>query len=308
MTKLQNLPRPLMALAPMDGVTDRAFRQIVRKLNPGVLLYSEFTNVNGIVHSSKVRERLLFEGAELPYVVQIFGRDPLLFAQIAREVQDLGITGIDINLGCPSKRVVSGGNGAALIKEPDLAFAIVEATAKATALPVTVKTRLGWADASTLVGFAKGLESAGASLITVHGRTAKMAYRGEADWEPIYELKKELKIPVLGNGDLRSLEQGMEQLKDLDGFMIGRAAVGNPWVFWPQEQRDKLTLKDKVDVMLEHFTLLRRYQSEHKTLVEFRKHLGGYLSGFRDAKALRRELMETQTEQDFTLAALRLAS
>ena len=308
MTKLQNLPRPLMALAPMDGVTDRAFRQIVRKLNPGVLLYSEFTNVNGIVHSSKVRERLLFEGAELPYVVQIFGRDPLLFAQIAREVQDLGITGIDINLGCPSKRVVSGGNGAALIKEPDLAFAIVEATAKATALPATVKTRLGWADASTLVGFAKGLESAGASLITVHGRTAKMAYRGEADWEPIYELKKELKIPVLGNGDLRSLEQGMEQLKDLDGFMIGRAAVGNPWVFWPQEQRDKLTLKDKVDVMLEHFTLLRRYQSEHKTLVEFRKHLGGYLSGFRDAKALRRELMETQTEQDFTLAALRLAS
>ena len=308
MTKLQDLPRPLMALAPMDGVTDRAFRQIVRKLNPGVLLYSEFTNVNGIVHSSKVRERLLFEGAELPYVVQIFGREPALFAQIAREVEDLGITGIDINLGCPSKRVVSGGNGAALIKEPDLAFAIVEATAKATALPVTVKTRLGWADASTLVGFAKGLESAGASLITVHGRTAKMAYRGEANWEPIYELKKELKIPVLGNGDVKSLEQGMEQLKDLDGFMIGRAAVGNPWVFWPQAQRDQLTLKDKVEVMLEHFNLLRRYQSEHKTLVEFRKHLGGYLSGFRDAKALRRELMETQTEQDFTLRALRLAS
>jgi len=302
------LPKPLMSLAPMDGVTDMAFRQIVRRLNPEVLLYSEFTNVEGMVHSPFVRSRLEFKPSELPYVVQIFGRDPKTFTTIAAELEDLGITGIDINMGCPSKRVVSGGNGAALIKEPDLAYQIVEACVKATRLPVSVKTRLGYAQADDLIPFVKGLESSGVKMLTIHGRTAKMGYRGEADWNPIYEAKQALSIPVIGNGDIKTLEQGQEQSAKLDGFMVGRAAVGNPWVFWEQEKRDQITLADKVDVMLEHFGLLREFQPEHKALVEFRKHLGGYLSGFRDAKSVRRTLMEADSEKDFTQRALALAS
>ncbi|OGG94781.1 MAG: hypothetical protein A2508_03800 [Candidatus Lambdaproteobacteria bacterium RIFOXYD12_FULL_49_8] len=292
----------------MDGVTDRAFRQVVRRLNPEVLLYSEFTSINGIEHSGQVRERLRFENMELPYLVQLFGREPALFAKIAQEISDQGISGIDINLGCPSKRIVQNGNGAALIKEPDLACQIVEATAKATHLPVTVKTRLGWSDAENLIPFAKSLESAGAQLITIHGRTAKMGYRGEADWEPIYELKKALSIPVLGNGDLRGGDQGKGQLKNLDGFMIGRASLGNPWVFWSEEKRAEVTLRDKIEVMIEHLQALLSYQPEHKALIEFRKHLGGYVSGFRDAKVARRELMESQSPSEFTQRALSLVS
>jgi len=299
---------PLMSLAPMDGVTDMAFRQVVRKLNPEVLLYSEFTNVEGMVHSPFVRSRLEFKKSELPYVVQIFGRDPKTFKTIARELDGMGVTGIDINMGCPSKRVVSGGNGAALIREPELAFEIVEACASSTSLPVSVKTRLGYYEGDDLITFAKGLESAGAKMLTIHGRTAKMGYRGEADWSPILDLKKAISIPVIGNGDIKSLEQGLLQSQALDGFMVGRAAVGNPWVFWPQEKRDQVTLADKIDVMLEHFSYLREFQEENKALIEFRKHLGGYLSGFRDAKSVRRTLMEADSEKDFTQRALALAS
>ncbi|MDT8446761.1 MAG: tRNA-dihydrouridine synthase [bacterium] len=305
---IDSLKRPIVALAPMDGVTDMAFRQVVRRLNPEVLLYSEFTNVNGIVHSDFVKSRLDFEPRELPYIVQLFGRDPDTFALIAKQIEDMGITAIDINFGCPSKRIVKNGTGAALLKEPDLALRIVEATAKATKLPVTVKTRLGWADAEGLIPFAKQLQDAGCQLLTLHGRTAKMAYRGVADWGPIYRAKDALSIPVVGNGDLKSPEQALAQLGNLDGYMIGRASMGNPWVFWPQAAREAVSLKDKVEVMIEHFNLLRRTQSEHKALVEFRKHLGGYINGFRDAKTARKELMASETETEFKNKALELAA
>lgn len=307
MNPIEALKRPIAALAPMDGVTDMAFRQIVRRLNPEVLLFSEFTNVNGILHSDQVKSRLEFNQDELPYVVQLFGRDPDVFAQIAQQVEDMGITAIDINFGCPSKRIIKNGTGAALLKEPDLALKIVEATAKATKLPVTVKTRLGWENAESLESFALQLQDAGAQLLTLHGRTAKMAYRGQADWEPIYQVKQRLSIPVIGNGDIKSFEQAQAQLGNLDGYMIGRASMGNPWVFWPQAAREALSLKEKVEVMLAHLGLLCGYQSERKALIEFRKHLGGYISGFRDAKAARKQLMESQTAQEFKHKALELA-
>lgn len=299
--------RPIVALAPMDGVTDRAYRQIVRRLNPDVWLYSEFTSINGIEHSAFVRERLRFENRELPFFVQIFGREPELFAKIIEEIQDMGITGVDINMGCPSKRIVKAGNGASLIKEPELAFRIVEAAVKVARIPITVKTRIGWNETSGLMDFAKGIENAGAELLTLHGRTARQMYRGQADWEPIYEVKKALSIPVIGNGDVTGKEIGEERLKGLDGYMIGRASVGNPWVFWPQEKREQVTLADKVEVMLEHYELLRGYQEEKKALIEFRKHLTGYISGYQNAKAMRQALMAASTEAEFIQTAKSLA-
>lgn len=308
MDPIEALTRPIAALAPMDGVTDMAFRQVVRQLNPQVLLFSEFTNVNGILHSEQVKARLEFNRDELPYVVQLFGRDPEVFAQIARQVEDMGITAIDINFGCPSKRIVKNGTGAALLKEPDLALRIVEATARATKLPVTVKTRLGWADDENLDHFARQLQDAGCRLLTLHGRTAKMAYRGQADWGPIYRVKELLDIPVVGNGDLKTHEQAQERLGNLDGYMIGRASMGNPWVFWPQERREAVTLAEKVEVMLWHLDLLCGHQSERKALIEFRKHLGGYISGFRDAKTARKQLMESETVEEFKTKALELAA
>ena len=300
--------KPIAALAPMDGITDRAYRLIVRRLNPEVVLYSEFTSINGIEHSDVVKSRIEFESEELPLFVQLFGREPELYAKIASETAKLNPTGIDINMGCPAKRIVRAGNGAALIKEPDLACRIVEATVKGCKdIPVTVKTRVGWANTDDLIPFLKGLESAGAKAITLHGRTAKQAYRGEADWEPIYAAKEALSIPVLGNGDLKSHDQAMGQLRNLDGYMIGRAALGDPWVFWSQEEREKITLKDKVSVMLEHYQLSREFNSETKALIEFRKHISGYIKGFKDAKAMRLSLIASENEQEFTKNALKIA-
>ena len=298
---------PIAALAPMDGITDKAYRLIVRKLNPEVMLYSEFTSINGIEHSDFVKSRIQFESEELPLIVQLFGREPELYAKIAAETAELGPTGIDINMGCPAKRIVKNGNGAALIKEPELAFKIVEATVKATSLPVTVKTRLGWADDSELIPLLKGLESAGAQAITLHGRTAKQGYRGVADWEPIYKAKEALGIPVIGNGDIHSQSEALAKLKNLDGYMIGRAALGDPWVFWSDEKRAEITLKDKVNTMLEHYQLSRRYNPETKALIEFRKHITGYIKGFKDAKAMRMSLIAAETEQEFTQNALQIA-
>ena len=298
----------IKALAPMDGITDRAYRQIVRKLNPDVWLYSEFTSVNGIEHSQMVKNRIRFEPSEQPLVVQLFGRDRSLYGKIVAEIAQLNPAGIDINFGCPAKRIVQAGNGAAMIKEPELAFRIVETAVRASNIPISVKTRLGWSNSDDLIPFLKGLEAAGASQITLHGRTAKQGYRGQADWEPIYEAKKALSIPILGNGDIQGHDQAMEKLKNLDGYMIGRAAIGDPWVFWTEDQRSAIGLKEKVEIMIEHYRLLRREKDESKALIEFRKHISGYIKGFQDAKAMRQLLMKSENEKEFTDNALSLAS
>lgn len=290
----------------MDGITDLAYRQTVRSLNPDVELYSEFTSVNGYKHSEFVRKRLDFDDHELPYYVQIFGNEPELFAETVRAFNDTAVTGIDVNMGCPSKKIVKSTQGGALMKDKDLACRIVEACVKATDKPVTVKTRLGWEGTDQLLDFVQGLIDAGVSRVAIHGRTYKQAYRGEADWDPIYELKKNISVPVIGNGDLKGKDHALTMLKDLDGYMIGRASLGNPWAFWSDEEQAKVTLKDKIEVMLQHFALLRQYQEERRALIEFRKHISGYICGFSDAKACRALLMQSQTEEELTRQALSL--
>lgn len=284
-----------------------AYRRIVRRLNPEVLLFSEFTSINGMEHSDVVRSRLNFKTEELPYIVQLFGNEPDLFAKTVQQYQDSGITGIDINMGCPAKKIVKSNCGGSLMRDQDLACRIVEACNKNSVLPVSVKTRLGWNHSQDLVTFVRALVDAGASMITIHGRTYKQGYKGTADWEPIYDLKDKINVPVIGNGDITGHTDGIRRLGNLDGFMIGRASIGNPWVFWTDEMRETVTLKSKIATMIEHFQLLREYKDERSSLIEFRKHVSGYLTGFQNAKSCRIRLMQSQTESEFIEQALAIA-
>ena len=247
--------RPIVCLAPMDGVTNSAYRQIIRSLSKDVILFSEFTSVDGLLRSEHVRLRLDFEPCEQPFFMQLFGNSPDIFAEASRMVEDRGILGVDINMGCPAKKIVHSQHGSALMQDPDKACRIVEAIRKACSLEVSVKTRLGWKDDKNLIDFAKALESAGASMLTIHGRTYNQAFKGESNWEPIYELKRNLKIPVIGNGDIRDFNHGLDKMANLDGFMIGRAAIGNPWCFQDRRKYPEPTLDERIDLALKHFHL-----------------------------------------------------
>jgi tRNA-dihydrouridine synthase len=180
----------------------------------------------------------------------------------------------------------------------------VEACSRNSKLPVSVKTRLGWSDAGQLPDFIKALANAGAAMVSIHGRTYQQKYRGQADWEPMYQLKKAVAIPVVGNGDLNGKDHALQMVKNLDGYMIGRASVGDPWVFWPDEKRTTLRLKDKIEIMIQHLQLLLEYKKEQRALVEFRKHISGYISGFTGAKSCRITLMKSQNEKEFIRQAL----
>ena len=302
-----DFPRPIVCLAPMDGVTNTAYRQVVRRLNPHVVLFSEFTSVDGLVRSAHVRQRLDYDPCEHPLFMQLFGNTPATFAEASRMVADRGMLGVDINMGCPAKKIVHSQHGSALMREPDLACRIIEAVREGSGLEVSVKTRLGWSNASELIPFAKRLESAGASLLTIHGRTYRQAFKGEADWAPIHELKKHLRIPLLGNGDVAHHADGLRKVQNLDGFMIGRAAIGDPWVFRNFAKTPPPLLVERIDVAVDHYHLLRRLRPERAAVPEFRKYLGSYLSGFRRAKEWRLRLMQCKTEAEFLaeMAALR---
>ncbi len=291
--------RPIVCLAPMDGVTNSAYRQIIRSLSKDVILFSEFTSVDGLLRSEHVRLRLDFEPCEQPFFMQLFGNSPDIFAEASRMVEDRGILGVDINMGCPAKKIVHSQHGSALMQDPDKACRIVEAIRKACSLEVSVKTRLGWKDDKNLINFAKALESAGASMLTIHGRTYNQAFKGESNWEPIYELKRNLKIPVIGNGDIRDFNHGLDKMANLDGFMIGRAAIGNPWCFQDRRKYPEPTLDERIDLALKHFHLYRRFKRELVAVREFRKYIGNYVSGFRNAKEWRNNLMQCQNEKSF---------
>ena len=298
--------RPIVCLAPMDGVTNSAYRQIVRSLSKDVILFSEFTSVDGLVRSEHVRLRLDFEPCEQPFFMQLFGNSPEIFAEASRMVEDRGILGVDINMGCPAKKIVHSQHGSALMQDPDRACRIVEEIRKACSLEVSVKTRLGWKDDKNLIDFAKALESAGASMLTIHGRTYNQAFKGESNWEPIYELKRQLSIPVIGNGDIRDFNHGLEQMANLDGFMIGRAAIGNPWCFQDRRKYPEPTLDQRIELALKHFHLYRRFKQELVAVREFRKYIGNYVSGFRNAKEWRNSLMQCQNEKSFVECMLEI--
>ncbi len=311
---------PIAFLAPMDWYTDSAYRQVVKKVNPDVICVTEFYSADGLVHSKFLADSVLpHKVSEKPLIVQIFGKDPENFAKAAKIIERYDVAGIDINMWCPAKKVVNSWHGSGLIINRDTAFKIVETINKATNLPISVKTRLWWNGSETLIEFVKGLESAWASLITVHGRTTKQAYTGQADFTQIYELKKNVWIPVICNWDVKNFDDGMRKIipppnlplageessfsppargeleggLKLDGFMIWRWSFWNPWCFLPGNYEP--TLSEILEMMLFHGNALVDCKWEKKATLDIRKHLVQYLKWFPWVSSYRKRLVTIES-------------
>lgn len=281
----KNYKKPIFALAPMDGYTDSAFRRICREVSSEVVVYTEFTSVEGLsCGAQRIKDRFSFHPCEKPVIAQVFGHDIPSYVYAAKYLETLGFTGIDINMGCPSKKIVKSECGIALRKNHSQAWKIIEAVANATRLPVSVKTRLGWSDHSDLEAFARGAQNSGANLIAVHARTYLQPYGCPANFEPLYRLKETLRIPILGNGGIASLRDGREKLGNLDGFMIGQASWGNPWVF---QERKNIEFSEKVPVIKRHARYLVELRGEKFGVREMRKHLLHYIRSIPNASKYR---------------------
>lgn len=308
MLQWSSLPRPILCLAPMAGYTDSPFRQIVKEICPQVICFTEFTSVDGILHENEATLRQIFFNPERerPIVAQIFGRRPENFQAAARVLTQLGMDAIDINMGCPAKKIISSDCGSSLLKNPSLAEEIVRATVAGTNLPVSVKMRIGTTgyDPDYFFDFAKRMEAAGAKLFTIHGRTSKQMYGGAADWQPIYELKKIVGIPVIGNGDIRSGTEAVEKIGNLDGLMVGRGSFGNPWVFleiaaaFKGKEFHAPTMLEKLPLLIRHLELSCAFKGEKWGTLEMRKHFAWYIRGIPHASELRQKLMTLESRED----------
>lgn len=276
-------------LAPMAGVTDIAFRGLCKEMGCG-LVYTEMVSAKALYYGSENTEKMLqVSEEERPVAVQIFGSEPYTMAKVCDYFNDnKDICLIDINMGCPAPKIVNNGEGSALMKNPELAASIIKEVKKASSKPVTVKFRKGFnKDNINAVEFAKIMEEAGADAITLHGRTREQMYEGNADWEVIGNVKKSVSIPVIGNGDVKTIEdvKNIISISNCDGVMIGRGAMGNPWIFKQiaDEQKGKTpqqpTFNDKLDMCIRHYQLSIKYNGEYKAVREMRKNIAWYIKG-----------------------------
>lgn len=291
-------------LAPMAGVTDKAFRMIVKPFGPA-LMYTEMVSGKGLFYKSKKTADLLTaDESEKPVAVQIFGHDADIMAGIANSALEYGAAVIDINMGCPAPKIVNNGDGCALMKSPETAAKVISAVCRAVDVPVTVKFRAGWDDKSiNAVEFAKIAEQSGASAVTVHGRTREQFYSGTADLDIIKAVKAAVKIPVIGNGDIIDGGSAAHMLEytGCDGIMVGRAAEGNPWIFKEISAYLKdgtvlppPDLDERREVALKHLGLLVEFKGEHRGVLEGRKHMAWYFKGVSGGAVLRTALNKAQ--------------
>lgn len=299
----------MVVLAPMAGVTDASYRQLIKRVAPETIVVTEFLSTDALAYGAKkTMEMLAFDASiERPFIVQVFGDTPQHFLEAAKIIESIGADGIDINMGCPAAKVVSSCHGAALIKNPKLAAELVHATKKAVKIPVSVKTRLGWDTADTLVSFCKGLEEAGADAFAIHGRRYCDKFTGKADWSQIYELKKAVQVPVIGNGDVMSAKDALEKIGNLDGVMVGRGTFGNPWVMkdivdaFAGKQAETIappTFAEKIPFIVEHCELAVAIKGERVGMLEMRRHLSSYVKGFDGAADLRSKLVRVEKLAD----------
>ena len=291
---------PKLYLSPMAGITDQVFRRLCFEQGCDGAT-TEMVSAHGYLTAPPDRNAYRFLLArfpeEGPLAVQIFGSEPLFMAQAAEKLTDLGcFSSIDINMGCPAQKVVGGQSGSALMKDPDLAAEIVRQVKRATVLPVTVKMRLGWDEEHrNAVTFAKMLEQAGADMLTVHGRTRQQQYAGKADWAMITQVKQAVAIPVIANGDIVNGSSALDALRvtGCDGLAIGRAALGNPWIF--AEIKSALNgevftpppFSQVIDTAMRQAREMAAWKGERSALLEMRKHFAWYTAGRRNSAQVR---------------------
>ena len=307
--KIGNLEveNPLI-LGPMAGVTDWAFRTICAKMGANITV-TEMVSSRALVYKDQKSARLLRKNEGSLCGAQIFGNDPAIMAEAAGLALDIsGCDFLDINMGCPMPKIANSGDGSGLMRTPELAEEIVKACVKAVDVPVTVKCRLGWDKGSiNVLDFTKRMEQAGASMVTVHGRTRAMLYTGVADWDYIRKVKEQLSIPVIANGDIVDAASARRCLKwtGADGLMIGRATFGDPWIFAEvaaemagKEIPERPCLADRIAVAVEQFQMAEQDHGEKVACLEARKHFAWYLRGVRNASFYKREITSLTTMED----------
>lgn len=289
-------------LAPLAGITDAPTRKLCKEMG-AALVYSEMVSGKGLFYNDKNTDQLLtiFED-EKPVAFQIFGSEPDIIGFTAKTLEHRENALLDINMGCPVPKIVKNGEGSALMKNPDLIYDLVYEAVKNTSKPVSCKIRIGWDENSiNAVECAKAISSAGAAAVAVHGRTREQFYNGSADWSQIAAVKNAVSIPVIGNGDVIDGESAMRMFNETgcDFIMVGRAALGNPWIFrellafWKGEEIPaKPTLNEKKDMMIRHLNDMCELKGEYCAVREMRKHVGWYLKGFHGSAAFRGRINE----------------
>lgn len=281
-----------LILAPMDGLTDHPFREMIKRFHPGII-FSEFINAYDYLNNHPfLPQQIVFSEGQRPFAYQIFDNSPDRILQTALYLETKNPDFIDINMGCSAKTVANRGAGAGLLKEPATIKQIMSLLTRELSVPITAKIRLGWDETSlNYLSISKLLEDYGCAMISVHGRTKKQGYQGSADWDAIAEVKQNVKIPVLANGDVNSMAdvQNILKITNCDGVMIGRSALKNPWIFAGLDI-DQITMEEKMDLLAEHLDLMTGFYGLESGLILFRKYIKFYVDVSSLGKELRSEI------------------